>query len=253
MAPKIKLISIERPCENPSCGRSFATKTNPDGSPAKGYPGRFCSRQCARVTDGPERHRRLEAEWLASEDSLCPCGGRIPYERRIYKHCSLECAKVHGKKRQANPDNWVTITCETCDQQVDRRKNYGGQGRPPRFCSNACAAKWTRKVRHIGIKDSDVVLDSGWEALVWGLCSFRKVPIARFDRARAIPCGDGWYGPDFVIAGHHVEVKGLEDDDDRGRYDAWRATGGDLVVLDKDRLELLLTGDVVDLLDSWRG
>lgn len=251
MAPRITLIEVERPCENPSCGRSFASKTNPDGTPAKGHSARFCSRQCARDVDGAQRHAKKEQEWLASEASLCACGQRIPYERRIYKFCSIDCAKQHGGRRQPNPDNWVMITCETCHGEFRRRKNYGGQGRPPRFCSNECAAKWTRKVRHIGIKDSDVVLDSGWEALVWGICSFHKVPIERFDRAQAIPYGDGWYGPDFIISGHYVEVKGLEDDDDRGRYDAWRAAGHRLVVLDKDRLGSLLVGDLVELLDSW--
>lgn len=250
MAARIKLIDVERPCENPSCGRSFASKTNPDGTPAKGYPARFCSKQCARVVDGPERHQRKEREWLSSEASLCACGGRIPYEMRHQrKFCSPECRSKYGRSgRIANPAKKVTFACERCGKEVSRYKGYGSGAH--RFCSNECSAR-SNTQRRIGV--DDVVLDSGWEALVWGLCSFRKVPIARFDRARAIPCGDGWYGPDFVIAGHHVEVKGLEDDDDRGRYDAWRATGGDLVLLDKDRLELLLTGDVVDLLDSWRG
>lgn len=262
MAPKIKLISIERPCENPSCGRSFASKTNPDGTPAKGYPARFCSRACARAvgnreivqdrkvstTGGYGSHADLREAWDTSAASMCPCGGRIPYElRHQRKYCSPECRKEYGNSgRIADPTKRVTFACERCGTEVTRYKGYGSGAL--RFCSNECSARSNTQRR---VCVDDVVLDSGWEALVWGLCALRKVPIERFDRRGCVEVGDGWYGPDFVMAGYYVEVKGLEDDDDRERYAAWRAAGNPLVVVDRERLEALVAGDMVALVDSW--
>lgn len=248
MAPKRILKTIERSCENPSCGRSFATKVRPDGTTAVGHPDRYCSVACSRLSDNRDRSLAKQSEWLQSEKSLCPCGGRIAYEdRNIRKYCSEACTKRFRKKRQRDPERYVTFNCERCGVEVTRYKKYGNGAL--RFCSNECSAR-SNTQRRIGV--DDVVLDSGWEALLWGLCSFRKVPIVRFDREGVIPHGDGFYGPDFIVAGIPVEVKGLEDDDDRGRYDAWRAAGHRLVVLDRQRLEALLTSaDLVASLSAW--
>ena len=247
MAPKTTLIEIERPCENPSCGRSFASKINPDGTPARGYAGRFCSRSCARSVENKERSVHKEQEWLASDASRCACGKRIPYalkHTRLY--CSDECTKLYGKKKGSDPTKKVTFTCERCGKEVTGYKSQSGV---QRFCSIECSA---RSNTQRSLKVGDAILDSTYEAAVVGWCGTRKVPWVRFDREQAISYNDGWYGPDFVIDNRfYVEVKGLEDDDDRARYDAWRATGRKLVVLDRDRIDQLWTTSDVALLESW--
>lgn len=168
---------------------------------------------------------------------MCPCGKEIAWEHRnTRKYCDKACRALYGGPSgpQKNPDNYVTFNCERCGVEVTRRKSIGN---PFRFCSNECSARSnTQRISRL----DDVVFESGWEALVYGLCCFHKVAIERFDRADCIPYGkNGWYGPDFVIDGHYVEVKGLEDDDDRGRYAAWMAERGRLVVLDRLRLQTM--------------
>lgn len=164
------------------------------------------------------------------------------------KYCSDACRKCYQPKRERDPKNYVTFDCETCGKETTRYRKYGNGAN--RFCSNECAAKWTRKVRHIGIKDADVVLDSGWEALVWGWATFCKLPIERVDRTLAVPVGDGWYAPDFRIDGEWVEVKGLEGDDDPARWLAWEARHGKVVwVFDQDALtHLVNTNRLIDVL-----
>ncbi len=218
-----------RECARQDCKEVFEVRTTDERI--------YCTRSCARTVENQQRSLDKRSAYDANP-KVCPCGGSISYEWRSgHKHCSPECVVLYGKKRQADPSNHRTFTCKTCGEEVSRPRSSHPFAR---FCSNRCAAKHTHKVRHIGINDSDVVLDSGYEALLWGLATFLKVPIERFDRANGIALGtDGWYAPDFILNGQHVEVKGLEDEDDRQRYEAWRQQKGPLVVLDHEALDAL--------------
>lgn len=82
------------------------------------------------------------------------------------------------------------------------------------------------------------MLDSGWEALFWGVCSFLKASVERFDRSDALEWRpDHFYGPDFVVLVDGtplaVEIKAQEDGEDAARWDAWRQVRGVLVVIGK--------------------
>lgn len=222
----------------PVCGKSFQQKKNL--STKKTY----CSRQCANGIEtlkvSPARQR------YEADPKLCTCGLTIPFEYRNQRqYCSPECRMQYGAPTKvADPANHVTFNCETCGVEVTRYKKYGNGA--SRFCSNECSAhSYNAKVRV-----DDIVLDSGYEALVWGLAKLHKLPIERFDRSDCIHFGDGkTYGPDFIINGVPVEVKGYEDEDDRERYAAWEATGQSLVVLHKDDL-LRLLGSQADFLST---
>lgn len=166
----------------------------------------------------------------------CPCGKKTGVKGQ--KYCSWDHRVEYGTFRQKNPDKYITFNCLNCDVEVTRRKNYSVF---QKYCSNECAAKHTRVKQHIVVDDA-VVLDSGFEALFWGLCSLWKIPVERADRSKAVMIGgNGWYCPDFYVLGLNawVEVKGFEDDDDRARYDAWRAEGHTLAVLHREELETL--------------
>jgi hypothetical protein len=170
---------------------------------------------------------------------MCPCGQPIEYERRHTARYHERCVRRYGQKRQANPSNYVTFNCETCEIEVTRYKKYGNGHN--KFCSNACAQKWTRKVRHIGIADADVVLDSGWEALVWGWATFLKLPIERVDRVLAVEWKEGqFYAPDFNINGTWVEVKGQSDPGDAIRWAAWEQEHGPILVVDASTIGALV-------------
>lgn len=233
-----------RVCEGPLCPLGTYVPTERDQ--------RFCSRQCRSDFFG-ERARAQAIEDYLADPKRCPCGEAFPYDERHAKtYCSPACRKTYGKPKgpKKDPANYVTFNCERCGAEVTRYRNYGNGAL--RFCSNECSAR-SNTQRRIGV--DDVVLDSGWEALVWGLCSFHKVSISRFDRAHAVEHGDGWYGPDFVVSIgldlYFVEVKGLEDDDDRSRYEAWTSQGNPLVVLDRDRLRILMACADRDDISTW--
>jgi hypothetical protein len=177
---------------------------------------------------------RKQREYLESAGSWCPCGEvQIAYEyRHSHKYCSSACRKKYAKPSKVkDPTKQVTFNCETCEKEVTRYYRYGGS-LVQRFCSNECAAKFNRAIQHIGV--NGVILDSGWEALFWGLCKFLKVPIERLDRAQAIEWAPGcWYAPDFLMGRTYVEIKGMEDSDDQKKWDAWNNQVGRLLVLDK--------------------
>lgn len=209
---------ITKVCE--TCGTSFEV-------PPFYSHRRYCSNGCIRSSKG-------------AIPKVCPCGKEIPKRDPVTKraisrkYCDDVCRAKYKKTIQPNPDNYQTFDCETCGEEITRFRKKN----PYRFCSNACAAKWTRKVRHIGVKDSDVVLDSGWEALFWGVCSFLKASVERFDRSDALEWRpDHFYGPDFVVLVDGtplaVEIKAQEDGEDAARWDAWRQVRGVLVVIGK--------------------
>jgi len=172
----------------------------------------------------------------------CPCGKKTGVPGQ--KFCSHDHRMEYGRTRQANPDNYVTFNCLGCGEEITRYKKYGkGYNK---YCSNECAAKHTRTKQHIVVDDA-VVLDSGYEALFWGLCSLWKLPVERADRSLAVRVGeDGWYCPDFWLPtlGLYVETKGFEDDDDRARYAAWQDAGYRLRVLDRDDLLQVVSSEL---------
>lgn len=222
-----------RVCER--CGNEFVVRQS--------VPQRYCGRACARQVDAIAKSGRSQAEWEASPQSYCPCGiGRIPYVKRHYnKYCSDECRLRYGKKRQANPANYVTFNCRTCGKEVTRYKNYGNGSNL--YCSNECASKFTHKKHHVTMKDSDVLLDSAWEAAVWGVLHVHKIAVERADRSLAVEWSPGcYYAPDFYLPskGLWIEVKGLPDPDDETRWAAWRVAHGPLLVLDESNVHSFL-------------
>ena len=191
--------------------------------------GTYCSVACR------DRHKAKVAEPV---NRKCPCGQPVfrPGENTASdrKYCSAECRSKYGKPSKVkDPSKWVTFPCQTCGKAVDRRKSVPG---PRKFCSNECATKHTKTVKHYAVRESDMVLDSTWEALFVGQCGWFKVECRRFDREGVIEWRPGqWYGPDFVLPelGVTVEIKGVEDPDDRAKWDAFREKVGPLAVIDK--------------------
>ncbi|MCX4799569.1 hypothetical protein OG497_37580 [Streptomyces sp. NBC_01242] len=196
----------------------------------------FCGRACARSVEASEKAARFRADWEANP-LLCGCGKAIPYEQRhIAKYCSHECRKTYGAKRQKNPDNYLTFKCLGCGKEVTRLKRYSTY---TKYCSNACARRHTKTKKHIVVDDA-VVLDSGYEALLWGMCSVAKVQIQRYPREDGVAWNhDGWYAPDFLVdwQGRQVavETKGFADPEDEARWAAFRS--------EKDVPLVILTGD----------
>lgn len=203
----------------------------------------FCSRSC---TNEWQRENR------GPEERHCPCGKvltPLPGSQRVSpsrKYCDLECRTKYGlpAHRPKNPENYLTFKCLGCGNEVTRLKKYSTYAK---YCSNACAARHTKAKTHIVVDDA-VVLDSGYEALLWGMCSVFKVPIERFDREQGVEWGEGrWYAPDFLITCHGrqvaVETKGLEDAEDQERWAAFMdASDVPLLVLDRERLLSLFAG-----------
>jgi glutaredoxin-related protein len=175
--------------------------------------------------------RRKQKEWTESPGSWCPCGkAQIPYKDRHHlKYCSPACRKQYGKPSKVkDPAKYRTFVCENCNKQVTRLKRLGAK-----FCSNECAAKFTKTKHHLAFRDDDVLLDSAWEGLLWCLCRFLKVPIERVDRAKAVEWAPGrWYAPDFLMGHTYIEVKGLEDPEDWDKWHAWNNKVGRLLVVD---------------------
>lgn len=171
-------------------------------------------------------------------DVFCPCGKKTGSPNRGY--CSPECRMEHGKKKQADPQNWTRYTCQNCGDEFELRKSSQSYGK---YCSNACAKKHTKTKQHIVVDDA-VVLDSGYEALFWGLCTFLKVPVERYDRKHGVERREGqWYAPDFYLPTLNmaVEVKGVQDEDDAERWDAFRKAS-------PQYLRVILQGDLTVLI-----
>ncbi len=221
-----------RECANPACSATFEVPVTSSQQ--------FCGMTCARSISNK---RRWEGK---RREAICSCG-QIFYSPHTKKYCSAECRAKYSKKRQADPENYVTFTCLNCGEEITRYKKYSPS---QKYCSNECSAKHNRTRKFYAVEDLEIIFESSYECLFWALCMFWKVPVQRADRALAIPVnGDGWYCPDFRVVIPHldldiwVEVKGFEDDDDRSRYSAWRTAGHKLAVADRDLLDSLRDAD----------
>lgn len=214
---------VSKPCEN--CGSVM--ELNPSETARK-----YCSFECFK-------------EGKRASFS-CPCGKRVVVAKSIAavrQFCSMACRDVYGKKRQPDPANYVTFNCQTCGDEVTRYRKYGSGANM--FCSNPCAAKHTKTVRHYVIREMDMVLDSGWEALVAGLLQYHKVPVKRVDRSEAVTTESGAiYAPDFevVVDGEvlYLEVKGFDNGNQSEGWETWRRERGHLVVLEREDLEAIM-------------
>lgn len=190
----------------------------------------FCSRDCTNQWQRENKTRLPDRECVG-------CGASFHPNNVNQIYCTHPCARRHQRVRQKDPANHITFTCQNpnCGKEVTRPRSAPGH----KFCSNECAAKITKAVHHVIDMETSTVLDSGWEALFWGLCKFLKVPIERVDRALAIEWAPGqYYAPDFIMGGTYVEIKGLEDDEDQEKWHAWNSYGhGRLLILDQKLLE----------------
>ena len=226
------LVEQMRECQQ--CHGSFTTKLRADGSVAKGFPTTYCSRACSRQVANARAAEQVRAEYEANP-RRCPCGKPFPYEVRnhLKSYCSPECRATYGKKRQRDETKWTTKTCLNCGVEFELRTSSQSWGK---YCSNACAMRHTKTKQHLVLKDSDTLLDSSYEALVWAALTVAKIPVERFDRQHGVEWGEGrWYAPDLWLSGQQiaVECKGLQDDEDAARWDAYRSTGVRLAVLDR--------------------
>jgi len=217
------------------CGKEFVYRPGRTGE-------KLCSRSC-RNRYNAKINKATARELYEADPKRCPCGSSIPFE---YRHTRMFCSPEHrteyGAKRQPNPDNYVTFECLNCEKEVTRYKNYGNGHN--KYCSNECAQKHTKIKKHIVVDDA-IVLDSGYEALFWGLCALHKIPIERYDRSRAVKWKSGqWYAPDFWLPtlGTAVEIKGLQDDEDELRWAAYREQRGALRVFLQEDLFLMVLG-----------
>ena len=169
----------------------------------------------------------------------CPCGTQLPpFTETHSAYCSPECRETYANKggRKRQDEKWVTKTCLNCEVEFELRTSSQSYGK---YCSNACAMRHTKTKRHLVMKDSDVLLDSSYEALVWAALMVAKIPVERFDRQHGVEWGEGcWYAPDLWLSGQQIaiEVKGALDDDDAARWDAYRALNIRLAVLDRTDL-----------------
>lgn len=222
-----KAIRETRVCACPECTESFEVRPK--------APQQYCSMSCAKKVFAQQKSAKARQDWEASPQSACACGQAIPYENRhIWRYCSDACRQQYGGKRKADPENWVVKTCRNCQVEFKIRKSSQSYGY---YCSNECAAKHTKTKKHIVVDDA-IVLDSGYEALLWGLCALHKVPIERYNREQGVAWREGcWYAPDFLVANEiAVELKGLQDDEDELKWSAFRTQIRPLVVLDGGRL-----------------
>lgn len=165
-------------------------------------------------------------------DVVCPCG---KLTGTMNKYCCDEHRREYGVRRQKDPENYLTFECLGCGISVTRRKKQSVH----KYCSNACAAKHTKVKKHYALKDLEIVFDSSYECLFYGLCMLHKIPIERYDRAKGIAWKDGaWYAPDFYLPqlDMAIELKGFEDADDPRRWAAYREQRGPLAVLDGEAL-----------------
>lgn len=231
-----KLPRVARICARPGCDQTFEVREN-----AADASRQYCSRQCARQVENQARSGQKRQEWDNSPESLCPCGQeRIPYEvRHTTKYCSVECRSTYGKKRQPDPDKQITFSCGTCGKEVTRWVGYGSTVSGKRFCDRYCAARYTRTVKHHVLREMDMVLDSGWEVLLVGLCHWHKVEVSRVSRSLAVEVDGSAYAPDLLVGDTWVEVKGHVNGAQRKGWAAWREQVGPLVIVDRTLLNRL--------------
>lgn len=239
-----RLPRIEVACE--VCKTVFETRAD--------KPRKTCSQKCGLWLANEQKITRAQEEWAANPASTCLCGKTIPYaNRNEWKYCSPECRQTYGQKKQVNPENHVTFNCLNCGIEVTRYKKYGNGHN--KYCSNACAQKHTKVKKHYGLDELEIVFDSSYEVLFWGLCAFNKIPIERYDREKGVEWRPGlWYAPDFHMPtlGFAVEVKGLMDDEDPERWDTYRQEVGSLIVLTEAKLRQMI-GDKGDMLKAMLG
>jgi hypothetical protein len=231
-----RVVHDDRICQNPACGKSYQYAPGRSGE-------KFCSRACRNVVRATSNQLSAREEY-DSEPRRCPCGEAIPYE---YRHTRLYCSPEHRTQYQAkraeDPTRHVTITCqnEKCGKEIKRYKGYGNGAL--KFCSNACAQKHTKTRRFYAVEDFDIVFESSWETLFWGLCAFLKVPIERYDRGNGVAWSEsGWYAPDFWLPfpGVAIEVKGQEGPEDEAKWQAFREQREQrLIVVDRPLLDRL--------------
>jgi hypothetical protein len=243
--PRPKAFTLHKTCERCGTGFDVPDKVN--------YRDRiYCTRACSNAATAKKRADSIRANGKYSPP-VCPCGKEIEppagqdyvYARQK-KYCSAECRMTYGAKRQKDPSKWETFACGTCGKEVTRRKGYGSSISGAKYCSNACAQKHTKVVKHYVLREDDMVVDSTWEALVVGLLGFLKIPVERVDRSTAVEWTPGQhYAPDLYLPGIdvYVEVKGAEDPTDHVKWDCWREQRGPLAVLGERGIELVRTGD----------
>ena len=236
------MVIPERTCANPSCARVFKPTTGRQ---------EFCSQACARGQSG-ERIKAASRSDYYADPVMCPCGKPIDYEGRHTRvYCSPECRVQYGRKRQKDPAAWETRECRTCANEFQFRKSNGNVGY---YCSNECAAKFTKRVQHIVIRDFDIVLDSSYEALVWAALRVAKVPVERFDRSMAVEWSPGhWYAPDLWLPtyGLAIECKGAVDPMlDEAMWEAYGWERGPLLVLDAECMPFVSPGDLARVLKA---
>lgn len=232
--PKPKAGVLKKVCER--CSKPFEV---PDKVNYREK--RYCTRACSNAATATKRAESVRSAGRY-QPPICPCGKEVPPPpgaNYIYaaqkKYCSAECRNKYGPKRQKDPSKWVTFTCQNCGEEVETRRKLNMQ----KYCSVACSNRHTKVKRHIVLKDSDVVLDSSYEAFFWGLCQLLKVPVERYDREKGVEWREGcWYAPDFYMpfTGVSVELKGVLDDQDPERWDVFRREVGPLIILSGDDL-----------------
>lgn len=232
-----RLPRIEVACE--VCKSVFETRAD--------KPRKTCSQKCGLWLANERKIAKAQEEWVANPASTCSCGKTIPYaNRNEWKYCSAECRQKYGQKKREDPANWVTKSCQNCGNEFRLRKSSQSYGK---YCSSACAYRHTKIKQHIVVDDA-IVLDSGYEALFWGLCMLLKVPVERYDRSKGVEWREGlWYAPDFWMPtlNFAVELKGVMDDEDPERWDAYREEHGPLIVLTEAKLRKMV-GDRGDFL-----
>lgn len=230
------LVVESRTC--PACGEVFETKVNRmTGEVGKGFRTTYCSRACSRQV--ANRRAGEESRTLyEAEPRRCPCGAALPYEVRnhVKSYCSGECRALYQRKRQRNEAIWETRVCRACSKPFEFRKTSRNAGL---YCSNECAMKHTKTKHHVVLRDHDVLLDSSYEALVWGALRVAKIQVERFDRESGVEWSPGhWYAPDLWLPQQQIaiETKGWEDPDDPAKWAAFRSTGVQLLVFGEEAM-----------------
>ncbi len=135
-------IEAQRTRENktcPTCGKQFTVNS--------GRKRIHCSPECAykrrhETHAKPEKRSIFKCAW---------CG--IEFKEWTYRKprfCSNQCRSEYAARQPRptarRPQNFVTITCETCGKPYSVHKAQV-TGRSSRFCSAACRTTWTSEAR----------------------------------------------------------------------------------------------------------